>query len=46
MKQWLLRLLKLKALRWLRGRITKIEGEERVEDAHDTLDDFSKLRRK
>ena len=46
MKQWLLRLLKLKALRWLRGRITQVEGEERVKDANDALDDFSKFGRK
>ena len=46
MKQWLLRLLKLKALRWLRERITKTENEGRVKDANDTLDDFSKFRRK
>jgi len=46
MKQWLLRLLKLKALRWLRGRITTIENDVDVKDANDTLDDFSKFRRK
>lgn len=45
MKAWIKRFLKIRLLRWIKGKLTKTKNEGLDEKAHDALDQLNRTRR-